>query len=39
LSMTELNSFNRLYELCKEFRGSADFVAECADELEFTTEE
>jgi len=39
LSMTELNSFNRLYELCKEFRRSADFVAECADELEFTTEE
>jgi hypothetical protein len=39
LSTTELNSFNRLYDLCKEFRRSADFVAECADELEFTTEE
>jgi len=39
LSMTELNSFNRLYELCKEFRRTADFVVECADELEFSTEE
>jgi hypothetical protein len=39
LSMTELNSFNRLYELCKEFRRSADFVVECADELEYSTEE
>jgi hypothetical protein len=39
LSMTELNSFNRLYELCKEFRRTADFVVECADELELSTEE
>ena len=39
LSMTELNSFNRLYELCKEFRRTADFVVEFADELELSTEE
>ena len=39
LSMTELNSFNRLYELCKEFRRTADFVVECADELALSTEE
>ena len=39
LSMTELNSFNRLYELCKEFRRSADFVVECADERALSTEE
>jgi len=39
LSMTELNSFNRLYELCKEFRRTADFVVDRAYELEFSTEE
>ena len=39
LSMTELNSFNRLYDLCKEFRRTADFVNEIAEELELSTEE
>jgi hypothetical protein len=39
LSMTELNSFNRLYELCKEFCRTADFVVDRAYELEFSTEE
>ena len=39
LNASELNSFNRLYDLCKEFRRTADFVVECAEELEYSTEE
>lgn len=39
LNGSELHSFNRLYELCKEFRRTADFVVECAEELEFSIEE
>jgi hypothetical protein len=38
LNASELHSFQRLYELCGEFRRTADFVNECAEEL-YSTEE
>ena len=34
LSGTEKHAFSRLYELCKEFRGTADYVCELAEEVE-----
>jgi len=34
LSSTEKHAFSRLYELCKEFRRSADYVCELAEETE-----
>jgi len=39
LNGSELHSFQRLYDLCREFRRTADFVNEIAEELELSTEE
>jgi hypothetical protein len=38
LNASELRSFQRLHELCGEFRRTADFVSELAEEL-YSTEE
>lgn len=38
LNGSEFHSFQRLYEMCKEFRRTADFVSSLHDEL-YSTEE